>query len=80
MVKTGSSENLPDRPVSSSASLPPGPSDGPPSKLAPRILPSLDRQGGLSVDRDKPGGAAILSVSHRESRFRIRYNDVAVVD
>jgi hypothetical protein len=32
--------------ATNSASLPPGPYDGPPSKLAPRTSPSLDRQGG----------------------------------
>ena len=48
--------------------------------LRPEFHLRLIGKAAYAVDRDKHGGVAILSISHRESRFRIRYNDVAVVD
>ena len=66
--------------ATNSASLPPGPYDGPPSKLAPRTSPSLDRQGGRCRRPRQAWGRRHPFDKSPRTRFRIRYNDVAVVD
>jgi hypothetical protein len=58
-------------------------SDALPSRPSLRNSVSPGRQSAVNpvnaVDRDKHWGVAILSVGSRETSFRIRYDDVAIV-